>query len=137
MINYAKPLPGPTAEQKPFWSYCRAHELRMQKCSKCGQIRFPVSIICPKCQALDTFEWVKLSGKGSVYSYTIVNYTYHKAFAGEIPYVIAVIALDEGPRLLSNIVKWKKEDLKIGMPVEVEFEDVTEEFTLPKFKPLV
>jgi len=137
MINYAKPLPGPTAEQKPFWNYCKAHELRMQKCHRCGNIRYPISFICPKCQSVDPAEWVKLSGKGTVYSFTNVNYVYHKAFASEIPYVIAVIALEEGPRILSNIIKWKKEDLKIGMPVEVEFEDVTDQFALPKFKPLV
>jgi hypothetical protein len=86
---------------------------------------------------VDPAEWVKLSGKGTVYSFTNVNYVYHKAFASEIPYVIAIIALEEGPRILSNIIKWKKEDLKIGMPVEVEFEDVTDQFALPKFKPLV
>ena len=137
MINYAKPLPGPKAEQKPFWNYCKAHELRMQKCHRCGNIRYPISFICPKCQSVDPAEWVKLSGKGTVYSFTNVNYVYHKAFASEIPYVIAIIALEEGPRILSNIINRKKEDLKIGMPVEVEFEDVTEEFTLPKFKPLV
>ena len=133
MINYAKPLPGPTAEQKPFWNYCKAHELRMQKCHRCGNIRYPISFICPKCQSVDPAEWVKLSGKGTVYSFTNVNYVYHKAFASEIPYVIAVIALEEGPRILSNIINRKKEDLKRGMPVEVEFEDVTDQIALPSF----
>ena len=81
-------------------------------------------------------EWQKLSGKGKVYSYTIYQRVYHPGFKNDVPYSVAIIHLDEGPSMISNIVGCKMEDIKIDMPVEVVFEDVTDEFSLPKFKPL-
>lgn len=132
--EYTKPLPGTDEENKPFWDYCKQHELRMQKCLQCGKIRYPVSPICPHCLHLES-EWVKLSGKGRVYSFTIVRRAAHPGFAGEVPYTVAIIETEEGTRLISNVVGCKPEDVKVDMPVEVIFEDITEEFALPKFKP--
>ena len=134
MAGYAKPLPLLNAETRPYWNYCRKHELRMQKCSRCGHIRFPVSVICPACHSMEA-EWVKLSGRGKVYSFTIYRVPYHPAFRDDIPYVVAIIRLDEGPRMESNIIGCKVEDVKIDMPVEVAFYDVTDEVSLPKFRP--
>ena len=133
-MNYEKPLPRPDAERKPFWDYCRQHELRMQKCTVCGRLNSPSTFFCPN-DLSDKFEWVKLSGKGKVFSYAVVRQPYHKAFAKDLPYVIASIELEEGPRMMSNVVGIKPEDIKIDMPVEVFFEDVTSEVCLPKFKP--
>ncbi len=133
MTSHEKPLPMPTAEVKPFWDYCKKHELRMQKCTKCSYIRYPVSIICPRCQSMEA-EWVKLSGRGKVFSFAIVNYLYNKAFANDIPYAVASIELEEGPRMISNITGTKLEDIKVDMPVEVYFEDINNEFALPKFR---
>jgi uncharacterized OB-fold protein len=135
MDSYEKPLPIPAPEAKPFWEYCKQHELRMQKCSKCGKLRNPPNIICPECHSMD-FEWVKISGKGRVFSYVVYHYTYDKAWANDVPYIVASIELDEGPRIKSNIIECKPEHVKIGMPVEIQFEDVTNEFTLYKFKPI-
>ena len=135
MTDYEKPLPGLTLETQPFWDYCQKHELSMQKCNQCGFIRFPPSIICPKCRSLEGVEWIKLSGKGKVYSFVVFHHLYHPAFAHDIPYAVASIELEEGPRMMSNITGCKMEDIKIGMPVEVYFEDVTDGFALPKFKP--
>jgi uncharacterized protein len=134
MAVYEKPLPRPEIERKPFWDYCRKHELRVQKCTACGHLNSPSTVYCPKCLA-DSFEWVKLSGKGKVFSFAVVRQPYHKAFANDLPYVIAAIELEEGPRVMSNIVGCKPETIKIDMPVEVQFDDVTEEVTLPRFKP--
>lgn len=134
MGDYTKPLPLINEETKPYWEYCKKHELRMQRCSECGYIRFPISILCTRCHSMAS-EWVKLSGKGSVYSYTIYRVAYHPAFKDEIPYVLAIIQLEEGPRMESNIVGCKPEYVSIEMPVEVSFEDVTDEVSLPKFKP--
>ncbi|MBI4187985.1 MAG: Zn-ribbon domain-containing OB-fold protein [Chloroflexi bacterium] len=134
MTMYTKPLPDPTIETKPFWDYCKKHELRMQKCVQCGHIRFPPGIVCPKCHSMES-DWVKLSGKGKVFSFVIFHYVYNKAFKDEVPYASAAIELDEGPRMMSNITGCKLEDIKINMPVEVYFEDITGEFALPKFKP--
>jgi uncharacterized OB-fold protein len=134
MSSYAKPLPLINEETKPYWDYCRRHELRMQKCHQCGYIRFPISVICPKCHAMEA-EWVKLSGQGKIYSFTIYRVAYHPAFRDDIPYVVAIIQLDEGPRMESNIIGCKVEEVKMEMPVVVAFDDVTEEVTLPKFRP--
>ncbi len=136
MTEYKKPLPEPNDDTKPFWDYCKRHELRMQKCRQCGYVRCPPSIVCPNCHSLEA-EWVKLSGKGKVFSFTIFHYVYDKAFANDIPYAVASIELEEGPRMVSNIVGCPLEDIKVDMPVEVYFEDISEQFALPKFKPIV
>lgn len=135
MGKYEKPLPIINEDTKPYWEYCHQHELRMQKCKECGNVRFPVSILCPACHSMET-DWEKLSGKGRVYSFIVFRLAYHEAYQNDIPYVVAIIELDEGPRMESNIIGCKIEDVKIGMPVEVVFEDVTEEVALPKFRPV-
>ncbi len=133
MADYLKPLPLPTQETYPFWEYCKKHELRMQKCSQCGCLRYPPSIICPECQSMEA-EWTKLTGKGKVYSFVIYHHVYNKSFANDIPYAVAAIKMEEGPRMMGNITGCKIEDIKINMPVEVYFEDITDEFALPKFR---
>jgi uncharacterized OB-fold protein len=132
--EYKKPLPAINEDTAPYWEYCRKHEIRMQKCQQCGYIRFPASIVCPKCHSLEA-EWTKLSGKGRVYSFIIYHQAYHPSYKDDLPYAVAIIQLDEGPRMESNIIGCKMEDIKIDMPVEVVFDDVTDEVTLPKFKP--
>ena len=81
-------------------------------------------------------EWVKMKGKGKVASFVVYNKVYDKAWANDLPYVVASIQLDEGPKILSNIIEISPEDIQLDMPVEVKFEDVTEEYTLYKFKPV-
>jgi uncharacterized OB-fold protein len=90
---------------------------------------------CPHCGA-DDIEWVKSSGRGHIYSYTVVENNAPSAFAGDTPYVVAVIKLDEGVQMLSNIVGCNFDDLQCDMPVEVVFEELNQEFTLPKFTPV-
>jgi hypothetical protein len=133
--GYSKPLPGVDEESKPFWDFCKQHELRVQKCLQCGQLFYPPSSMCPHCQHFKT-EWIKLSGKGRVYSFIKVRRANHPGFAKEVPYTAAIVETEEGPRLLSNVIGCSPEDVHIDMPVEVVFEDVTKEFSLPKFKPL-
>lgn len=135
MAEYAKPLPEPDADTQPFWDYCRRHELRVQRCRGCGHLRFPPGILCPRCHALAA-EWVRLSGKGTVFSYSVNYFPYHPEFAPDIPYNVAVIQLEEGPRLISSVTECPLEALRIDMPVEVWFEDVTPEFSLPRFRPV-
>ena len=136
MKAYEKPLPGATIEGKAFWEYSKQHELRMQKCPVCGHIRHPAGVLCPNCHTMKEAEWVKLSGKGKVYSFVVFRYVYNRAFAEDIPYVVAVIELAEGPRMMSNIVGIDSQDIKVGMEVEVVYDDITEEYALPKFKPV-
>ncbi len=130
-----KPIPALTEDTKPYWEGCARHELLIQHCQDCGHFRFPPSGLCPKCMSTNT-EWVAVSGKGQVYSWTIFHYVYHPAYAKDIPYNVAIVQLNEGPLLHTNIVECNNEDIYIGMPVEVIFEDVNDEISLPKFRPL-
>ena len=133
MSTYNKPLPTPSLESKPYWEFCKQHELRIQRCKNCGRYRHYPQLMCPHCHSLEV-EWVKTSGKGKVYSWAVSHQAFHPGFAQDVPYATITIELEEGVRMVSRMVDTKPEELEIGMPVEVVFEDVTEEITLPMFK---
>lgn len=135
MKSYLKPLPIITDDNRQYWEYCKKHELRMQKCLNCGYIRFPPSLVCPECHSMDS-GWEKLSGQGKIYSFVIYRMSYHPSYDDNIPYTVGIIKLAEGPRMETNITNCKVEDIRIDMPVEVYFDDVTDEVSLPKFKPV-
>ena len=134
-MPYDKPLPQPNGDTKPFWDGCKKHQLRFQRCKDCKHVRWPPSIVCPMCYSDDT-EWVVASGKGKVYTFVVYHQVYHEAFRDDIPYITAIVELQEGPHLLTNIVGCNPEQVKCDMPVELAWENVTEEFSLPKFKPV-
>ena len=129
------PLPTITPENKPFWDYMKQHEFRVQKCKSCGEMFYPPSEYCIHCLGHES-EWVKLSGKGKVYSFVIIRQARMPVFAKMAPYVVAIIETDEGVRYSSNVIDCNPEDVYVDMPVEVVFDDVTDKFTLPKFKPV-
>jgi uncharacterized protein len=131
---YAKPLPQVTPEMKPFWDAARRHELVVQRCTGCGTHRFPARDICSRCLSRDA-AWTPVSGRGSVFSWAIMHQVYHPGFAAEVPYAVVVIELDEGARLVSNLVDCAPADIRAGMPVEVVFDDVAPDVSLPKFRP--
>ncbi len=133
MSTYNKPLPVPTAESKPYWEACKRHELRIQRCKHCSRYRHYPQPMCPYCYSFE-FEWAKVSGKGKIYTYVVTHQAFHSGFAEEVPYATVTIELDEGVRMVSRMVDTKPEELEIGMPVEVVFEDVTDKITLPMFK---
>ena len=133
-MTYNKPLPQPNADTKPFWNGCKKHQLRLQKCRDCHHIRWPPSIICPRCYSNDT-EWILACGNGRIYTYAVYHQAFHDSFRDDLPYVTAIVELNEGSHLLTNIVGCNHEEIKCDMPVEVLWEDVNEEFTLPKFRP--
>ncbi len=133
---YRGALPRPTPETKPFWIGARAGRLMLPWCRACQKPHFYPRSICPFCGACE-FEWRQASGKGTVYSY-VINHKPARGFEDKVPYVIAVIALAEGPRMLTNLVMDEAptpESVRIDMPVEVVFDAVTPEVTLPKFRP--
>jgi uncharacterized OB-fold protein len=134
MANYKKPIPAVTPEMKPFFDAAKRHELVVQRCTQCGAHRFPAREICSNCLSRET-EWVKVSGRGTVFSYNVMHQVYHPGFADEVPYAVVVIALEEGAKMTSNLVGMKPHDIKIDMPVKVVFEAITEDITLPKFAP--
>ena len=131
--KYQKPLPRIDEVNRPYWDAAKRHELMLQKCQGCGHYRYPPGETCPRCLS-DSLEWVKASGRGIIYTWAVVHQVYNQAFANEVPYTIASVELEEGPRILTNLVDCHIEDITIGMPIEVVFEDVTEEVTLPKFR---
>lgn len=131
--SYAKPLPVITPENQPFWVACKAGELRMQQCSDCGHIRYPINLVCPRCLS-SNFEWVRLSGRGTVFSYIVFHQVYHAAYKADVPYNVAMIQLEEGPRLFSNVIGTPNDGVKVGDAVEVVFDPVTSEISLPRFR---
>lgn len=135
MAEYKKPLPVPNSDNIKFWEGCKKHELLVQKCKDCDSYRYPPRSICPKCFSVES-TWDKVNGKGEVYTFTVARVPLNPAWELDIPYTIGVIQLDEGVRMVSNIVDCKPEDIKIGMKVEVIFDDVTDNISLPKFKPI-
>ena len=135
MVDYNKPLPNVNQDSREFWSGSKVHELRFQRCKDCGYIRWPASMVCPLCYSRDT-QWIVASGKGKVYTFVVYHVAYHPGFKDEVPYVVAVVELEEGPHLLTNIVGCRPDDVKCDMPVEVTWEDITEEFSLPQFRPI-
>jgi uncharacterized OB-fold protein len=134
MQQRAKPLPIPNEDTKPFWEGCAREELRLQRCRACGAYRHPPSPRCPACLSGDA-AWVAASGDGTVYSYVVVHQALDPAWEGDVPYVVAIIALAEGPHLLSNVVDTPVDRVAVGMPVKVCFERATEDVVLPKFRP--
>ena len=130
--QYQKPTPEINDENRAFWEGCREGELRVQKCSNCGHIRH-LSPACPQCLKAE-HEWVAASGRGTVYSWIVVHQRYNRAFEEDLPYNVTIVELDEGPRMVTSLVDVENQDIKAGTPVEVVFDRVTEEITLPKFK---
>ena len=132
--KYEKLLPRIDEMNRPYWEGAKRHELLLQKCQECGHYRYPPGETCPSCLS-DKLEWVKISGRGSVYTWTVFHQAYHPAYKDDIPYAVVAVELEEGPRMITNLVNCGTEDIKMGMPVEVVFDDVTEEVSLPKFRP--
>ncbi len=135
MVNTAKPLPNPTDASRPFWDACRRHELRIQRCLECGQLIHYPKIHCPG-DGSDRFEWALMSGRGTVYSFIVAHRAFHESFKRDVPYVVAVIELEEGVKLMSNVIGVDPDEVHVGMPVAVEFDDVDPGFSLPKVRPV-
>jgi uncharacterized OB-fold protein len=134
MSEYQKPVPRINGDNKEVWLGCKVHELRFQKCKTCGHVRWPPSFICPICYSRE-IEGIVSSGKGKVYTFVVYHVAYHPGFESDLPYVVADVELEEGPRLVTNIVGCRPDEVRCEMPVEVTWQDITEEFSLPKFKP--
>jgi uncharacterized OB-fold protein len=135
MFAIEKPLPRPTEDSGPYWDAAHKGELRMQRCLDCGQVRFPPAALCAGCLS-ERYEWARLSGRGTVYSWIIVHQSQHPAFNADVPYNVTIVELEEGPRMHTHIVGCDSSDIHIGMPVEVVFDRINDEISLPKFRPI-
>ena len=134
MDKYDKPIPKPNVETQAFWDACKRKELVIQRCKDCNTFRHYPRPMCHNCGSLDV-EWVKVSGQGTVFSYSVVNHPVHASFT-DVPYAFVLIELPDagGVHLVSDLIDCPPEEIFIGMPVEVVFEDITEEITIPRFR---
>lgn len=128
----AAPVSSPdTAE---YWAGCARHELLIQRCAGCGTHQFYPRMLCTTCSGR-ALHWVRASGRGRVRSYTVVRRAVSEAFAAEVPYIVALIALEEGPTMMAGIVHCQIGDVRIGMAVQVTFDDWSAGVSIPKFAP--
>ena len=129
-----KPIPIPDNASQPFWEGARNHKLLLQRCRDCGLHLFFPQSYCRTCLS-ENIEWFEASGKGRIHSFTVVHRPPNHTFEEDVPYVVAIIKLDEGPRMMSNIVEVQPERVHVDMPVEVTFDDISSTVSLPKFRP--
>lgn len=129
-----KNLPISTAETAEYWAGCQRRELLIQRCTDCGACQFYPRLLCTRCSGR-ALQWVRASGRGAIRTFTIVRRAVSAAYAAEVPYVVALIRLEEGPTLMSNVVGCAVETVAIDMPVEVVFDDWPGGVTVPKFRP--
>ncbi len=129
----ALPLPVPDKATAAFWQYCREDELRLQRCAQCAVFRHPPRPMCRHCGSME-YEWAAVSGRGTVYSYAVTHQAIHPALVDHVPHAVVLVELEEGVRITSNVVDCPPDEIEIGMPVTVTFEQISEEITLPKFR---
>ena len=121
-------------ETRAYWEGCGRHELILQRCADCGTVQHRPRALCVSCLS-DEIRHFRASGRGIVHSYTVTHQNQAPGFREALPYALAYIELEEGPRLLSNVVGWEPGSLRIGLPVQVEFVDTDAELAVPRFRP--
>ncbi len=125
--------PAVTDLTRPWWNACREGRLLLPCCNDCGRYHFRPEVACTHCFSLN-WEWVQASGRGTLYSYTAIHRAPVPGF--KTPAVLAIVELEEGVAMLSNLVRCAPEELRIGMPLQVEFETISAEIALPRFGPV-
>jgi uncharacterized protein len=128
-----RPLPVPTKVSKPYWDGCREGQLRIQRCSACGTHLFYPVYMCHECTS-QKLDWVNASGHGTVHSYTVIYRAPYAQLGESGPYTVALIQLEEGPIMMSNIVDVAPETVRVGDKVRVEFQRASDEISLPVFR---
>ena len=118
-----------------YWSALQEHALRLPKCDACGHLQFPMGPCCSTCLNT-TFTWVELSGRGTVWSYIVYHHAFHPSLKDSLPYNVAEIQLEEGVRLLSNVVGLPNDAIRNNMPVQARFDRIDDELTLLRFEPI-
>lgn len=133
--DMVKPLPQPTPWSRPFWEAAREHRMVLRRCDSCGTYQHPPYPYCEVCWG-EEFSWVEAAGRVSLFAFSVNHFAVPFPFWGDLPYVTAIVELPEGVRMISNVVECDHEALHDGMELEVVFDDVSEEYTLPKWKPV-
>jgi uncharacterized protein len=132
---YRKPLPVVDVWSRPFWNACREHRLLMQRDKATGEFWFPPSPVAPRTLSKE-WEWAELSGLGTVTSWVVFHQKYYAGFADELPYNVAMVQLDEGPFIFTNLVGIANDEIRIGQRVRVTFRDANEQVSIPVFAPV-
>jgi uncharacterized protein len=130
-MSYTKPLPRLDTVNRPFWAAAADGKFMLQFCKDCGDTRYPPGPVCPKCLSSNQ-DWKQASGRGTLESWVDFHRAYWDGFKGDLPYRVCLVKLEEGPVVVSNLID-KTDNLRMGQPVKVVFEKVTDEVTLPKF----
>ena len=133
-VEYRKPLPAPSEGSRPYWDGLKAGQVRVQRCTACQAYVFYPRPFCTACLS-EALEWVTLCGRGRVYTFTVVRRAMNLAFADDLPYVYAIVELEEGPRVMTNVVRCPVEAVRVDMPVKAVYDSVTSGITLLKFEP--
>lgn len=134
MSSPPRPVPDPDVSGAPFWEAAARHELVLQTCASCGTIRHPPRPMCAVCNSMEyTFE--QASGRGRIWSWVIAHAPVLPSFAEKVPYNVVVVELDEGMRMVGNLLDVDNDAIEEGMPVTVDFEDVEEGVSLPVWRP--
>lgn len=137
MSTFPPEMPVPVVEPltEPYWEAARAGRLVIQRCTDCGTFRHLPHVLCGSCQS-GAHEWVASAGRGTVFTYTVVTHPVHGAVVDVVPYAVVVVELDDcgGVLVPSNVVDCPPDAVHVGMPVEVVFERVTDEITIPRFR---
>lgn len=128
-----RPVPLPDNVSRPYWEAAGRGELLYQECPRCGQRQLYPRALCTSCAA--TPEWRTASGRGTVHTFTVIRQNWAEPFREMLPYVVAMVELAEGPRLMSNVTDCAPEDVHVGMPVEAWFLPVEDGISLPMFRP--
>lgn len=131
--TYQKPLPHMEGLTKEFYGWCKEHQLRFQRCQQCGNWRHVPREMCDECNSFE-WEWAESGGRGKVYTWFVARRALLEEFREDIPLIVAVIEMDEGVRLAANLVDCSPDELREELPVEVIYNDVTPEVTLPQFR---
>ena len=134
-MDLQRPVPQPiTPEARPYWDGAREGKLMLPKCQTCGKAFFYPRVMCPFCSSRD-IAWIQASGRGTLYSFEIAHQILNKAFKVKPPVILAMVELEEGPRVMTNLVDCEPSDVRIGMALEVAFRELTPEVTAPVFRP--
>lgn len=133
MTETERPRPRPNPESQPYWDSVAAHAMRLQRCARCAAFRFYPTPVCPVCWSAE-FSWEPVSGAATLHSYTVVERPVTEAFAAEVPYVVALVTLAEGPTMMVNLEGVPHEAIEIGMPLALGYSDF-DGFTLPTAGP--
>lgn len=131
------PLPEKGIDTAPFWEACNRNELVIQQCADCGELRHPPKPVCPECRSFDV-DWADVPGTGEVYTYTTTHYAASSDHEGHTPYNVSVVMLDgtDDIRLITQVIDVEPDAVEVGMPVEVVWDEVNDDVTVPLFHPV-